>query len=174
MDSVDTNVPTDSTVIVETLTGPTGPVTSVVSTNPTGPTGPNPNAPKPLVKTPPLAPHPIATMSELTTSRNAIIKKENNDRAALSVIANPQRGIVRSSLINWTSKGFPANFPIFSVGVMPPPICSDGVQRSFADYVTYLFGTPISAQIDLLQPQIVGIKLSYVISANTIRILVSN
>ena len=147
-------------------TGPTGSGSSMDATGPTAPTR--------LNLTPLAAPNPIATLSELTNSHNAIVQKENRDRVTLGQLTNPNRAAVRTALINWTSRGFPANFSIYSVTVTPPPICSDGVRRVFADYVSYLLGTTIEAQLVLLQPLLVGITISYRVTGNNLYVQVSN
>lgn len=123
---------------------------------------------------PAAAPQPIATLAELTNSHNAISQKENTDRTALGVLSSPVRATVRTALLNWTSRGFPANFPIFSVTVTPPPLCSDGVKRTFAEYVPYLLGCPVSEKLVLLQPLLVGMVISSSTVGNTIRVQVSS
>lgn len=140
-----------------------------MSTGPTGPTLPVPLNPLPLP-----APFPIATLSELTSSHNAIVQKENSDRTTLNQLSTPNRENIRTTLLNWTSRGFPANFPLFSMTVNPPPVCSDGVKRVFSDYVPYLLGTTVAAKLVLLEQQLVGMKLTSVIIGNTIRIQVSS
>ena len=132
------------------------------------------SAPTPLSPTPPSAPSPIATLAELTSSHDAILQKESRDRANLGQIANPDRATVRNTLLNWVSRGFPANFPLITMNVTPPPVCSDGVHRGVSEYVPYILGTTIGAQLVLLQPQLVGISLSSSIVGNSVRVLVSN
>ena len=131
-------------------------------------------APARLNTIPPPAPQPIATLAELTNSHNAISQKENADRTALGVLSSPVRATVRTALLNWTSRGFPANFPIFSVTVNPPPLCSDGVKRTFAEYVPYLLGCPVSEKLVELQPLLVGMTVSSSTVGNTLRVQVSS
>ena len=138
----------------------------------TGPTGPT--LPVALSHIPLPAPSPIATLAELASSHNAIVQKENADRTLLSQLSTPNRENVRKTLLNWTSRGFPANFPLFSMTVNPPPVCSDGVKRAFADYVPYLLGSTVAAKLVLLEQQLVGMKLTSVIIGNTVRIQVSS
>jgi hypothetical protein len=127
-----------------------------------------------LDPTPLPPPSPIATIDELTQSHNAIVKKENKDKASLTQIANPNRISIRAALISWTSRGFPANFVILSIPISQPNICSDGIQRSIEDYISYLLGNSIHDELTKLQPQLVGITLSYSITNNNLNIQVSN
>ena len=122
----------------------------------------------------PSAPLPIATLSELATSHDAIVQKETRDKAILSQLITPSRANIRADLLKWTARGFPANFTILSLNVNPPPMCADGVTRSFVDYVQYLLGMTIAAQLVLLQPQLEGIVLSYTINLNNLLVQVSN
>lgn len=144
------------------------------STGPTGPTDSSRSAIlNRLSNVAHAAPRPIATLAELTTSHDAILQKETADKAIVSQISNPNRSAIRASLISWTSRGFPSNFQIFSIMVTPPPICSDGVRRTFAEYVPYLLGGSIADELVKLQPQLVDITLSYTISGNILRIQAS-
>jgi len=152
-------------------TGPTGPDSSMDTTGPTGPT--YTTIPQPLNPVPLPAPNPIASLSELTNSHNAIVQRENRDRSSLYQLTNPNRGDVRTALLSWTSRGFPPNFTIFSVSVTPPPVCSDGVRRLFGDYVEYLLVTSITSKLTLLQPLLVGMIISYRITGNNLYIQVS-
>jgi len=122
----------------------------------------------------PSAPLPIATLSELATSHDAIVQKETRDKATLSQLITPSRAHIRADLLKWTARGFPANFTILSLTVTPPHMCADGVTRSFIDYVQYLLGMTIAAQLVLLQPQLEGIVLSYTINLNNLFVQVSN
>ena len=128
----------------------------------------------PVVSRPVVALSPIANIDTLiATVRNARIAVENADRLKLREIASPNRSSVQTKLNTWATRGFPANFVIFSVSVAPPALCSDGVKRALGQYIPYLLGTSIADQLVLLQPLLVGIALSYSISGNTISIQVT-
>ena len=140
----------------------------------TGATGPFNPIPLRLSKFASAPPRPIATLDELITSHDAIVNKETKDRGILSQLSNPNRNEVRKQLLAWTSRGFPTNFVIFSISVIPPQVCSDGTSRNFTEYVSYLLETTIDEKLLLLQPQLVGISISYTIFGNTIRVQVSH
>ena len=145
-------------------TGPTGP-TGVESTGPTGPTGPVFPEPGP----PPM----LIDIAELLSSHAGIKQQEITDRSTLSVLLNPSRDSIRTSMFQWAELGFPPIYILQQLTVTPPAVCSDGVSRSLYDYVTYLLGQDMGAINASIQALCVGVLISYSFQGNTVRIHVS-
>ena len=155
--------------------GPWGATPTFPPTDPTGPTGVDPLilAMFPNAVTGTVEPPHIATLDELMASREAVLVKEATDTSILSNFLNPNRDTFRSSLFQWAASGFESGFTLFTLSVVPPPICADGVSRSIGGYVIYCTGQSmeqITAQIQSLMP---GIRVFHSFMDTNIRIHVT-
>jgi len=141
-------------------TGPTGFTGSSIdyinsiAVSDTGPTGPSGDTGATL------SPY-ILTLTDLLSSHDALIQKEAADKASLSILTNPDASTIKSSLFQWARLGFPNVFPILSITLTVPPVCSDGTTRTFYDYITYVLGHQVGDDMLLLQAKLPGMKLSY-------------
>ena len=160
--------PFDYTLPIPVPTGPTGPPMDPelanILYNGTGPTGSTEsiNEPKPLV-----------TLDELLESSQATQAKESVDRGSLSVLLTPTRDMYLPSLLNWAATGFQPGFQVFSLTINPPAVCSDGVIRSIAPYITYLTDSSPEQICETIQATMTGITFFHSFVDNTIRIHVS-
>jgi hypothetical protein len=132
----------------------------------TGPTGPV--APDPMELSPPV-PRTIS-LAEILAEAEVTKQKEQLDKALLDSILSVSVLDVKPKLIDWALKGYPNSYSIYEVTVVPPPLCSDGVQRNFMRYVEYLLQKTLYDHMMLLQPRFIDITLVYVIYENTIQI----
>lgn len=150
-------------------TGPTGPT----GTENTGPTGVESTGPTGPVFTEPGPPPMLIDIAELLSSHAGIKQQEITDRSTLSVLLNPSRDSIRTSMFQWAELGFPPIYILQQLTVTPPAVCSDGVSRSLYDYVTYLLGQDMGAINASIQALCVGVLISYSFQGNTVRIHVS-
>jgi hypothetical protein len=77
------------------------------------------------------------------------------------------------SLLNWAATGFQPGFQVFSLTINPPAVCSDGVIRSIAPYITYLTDSSPEQICETIQATMTGITFFHSFVDNTIRIHVS-
>lgn len=101
----------------------------------------------------------VIRLSDLLTDTEVLRQKESQDRQIVDALENPDFTHLRQKLIQWASAGFPHAFPVFSITVIPPQVCSDGVVRSFLDYIAYLAGMAIEAKLKKLEAKLEGIKI---------------
>ena len=140
----------------------------------TGPTGPNGEpldvlAMFPSAATGPVEPPHIATIDELMASLEAVVSKENQDKYALSILSNQSRETLRAPLFQWAAAGFPLAYIVYSLTIVPPPICSDGVTRDTYNYINYCLGISLSELFETLQSKVVGMTFSYsILDGNTL------
>lgn len=148
--------------------GPTGPpmdpAVAAILYNGIGPTGlsVSTNEQKPLI-----------TLDELLSSTQAISAKESVDKTTLAVLLTPTRNMYMPGLLNWAATGFEPGFQVFARSVTPPDVCSDGVVRSIAPYITYLTDSSPEQICETIQATMTGIKVFHSFLDNTIRIHVS-
>ena len=103
----------------------------------------------------------ILTMADILGEQTVLIAKEQADGTALRSIGTASVLGLKPVFVEWASKGFPDNYPLLTVQVTPPPLCSDGVVRSLPDYIEYCAGQSLSSLIDQLQAKLPDIRVSY-------------
>ena len=106
-------------------------------------------------------PPDILTMADILGEQSVLIAKEQADGAAIRSFGTASVLGLKPVFVEWASKGFPDNYPLLTVQVTPPPVCSDGVVRSLPDYIVFCAGNPLSHYIGLLQAKLPDIRVSY-------------
>jgi len=115
----------------------------------------------------------VVDITELLGSIGAIQVQEASDRTKLSVLLHETRDMLRPQMFEWAAAGFTPIYIVQKFELNPPPICSDGAQRSTISYVEYLLGKDIGQIIADIQALCVGVIISYSISGTTLNIHVS-
>lgn len=118
-------------------------------------------------------PPPVITIDDLLNSTAAIIKKEADDKATLEGIGNIPYETLKSTLLSWTTAGFPNVYEIHRVSISPPSLCSDGVSRDLASYIQFCSGKTINEHVAVLQARVQGMSISFANMGNYISIVVS-
>jgi hypothetical protein len=103
----------------------------------------------------------VLTMADILGEHSVLVAKEQADGDAIRSLGTTSVLGLKSVFVEWASKGFPDNYPLLTVQVAPPPLCSDGVARSLPDYIVYCAGNPLSHYIDILQAKLPDIRVSY-------------
>ena len=105
----------------------------------------------------------IVTIDQLLSLQQVIANQEATDTANLQAIfVTPAEPMFQTQLTTWATLNFPASYPIASIQINPPSVCSDGVSRNYIDYSLFcLQATSFDLLVSQLQPQFVGILLSY-------------
>jgi hypothetical protein len=143
-------------------TGPTGPIdTGATGPTETGATGTGPTGTYPyyMESTPP--PPDILTLSDLLNDQSIVVSKEQADKALLETIGTQSVMSLRPKLVEWILKGRPSAFPLVSVNITPPPICSDGEVRGLLDYIQFCSGKTLNEHVSLLRAKLPDIDISY-------------
>ncbi len=132
-------------------TGPTGGIESepIIETG-TGPTGfyaePEPD---------------FLSLDDLMNSQEIVIVKEQADKALLDQIGSQHVSALKPKLVEWIGRGKPYAHPIMMLSIQPPAKCSDGVERSLSEYITFCSGKSIEEHVGLLQAKLTGIRVSF-------------
>ena len=133
-----------------------------------GPSGPEPDSP-PL---PPPPPPPI-TVDDILAATEVLQQKELADKALLETIGTQSFETLRTTLIQWGVAGFSNAYPILTLPVTPPGMCSDGVQRSLTEYITFCSGKTIDEHIAILQAKLAGMTVMYANFGTGVTIVIS-
>ena len=118
-------------------------------------------------------PPPPITLADILAATEVVSQKETQDRAALETIGSISFETLRTTLIQWATAGFPNASTLYVVPLTPPDLCSDGVKRGLADYITFLTGKTMPELIAPLQARCPDFVLSYATTGPEILIVVS-
>jgi hypothetical protein len=129
--------------------------------------------PFPTASTGTAEPPHIVTLEELMSSHSATIAKQAADTLTLQPLVAPTRDEFRPKLFQWASAGFPDLYIVQTFTITPPAICADGVTREIGKYVEYCINIDLGVALAALKELMPGIRLSWSITENTLRIHVT-
>jgi hypothetical protein len=109
----------------------------------------------------PPPPPDVLTLSDLLSDQSVVVTKELADKTLLETIGTQSVGNLRPKLVEWVLKGYPAAFPILSLDIRPPSVCSDGLSRTLPDYIEFCSGKTINDHVALLQAKLPDILVSF-------------
>jgi hypothetical protein len=106
-------------------------------------------------------PPDVLTLSDLLSDQSVVVAKEQADKTLLETIGTQVIGNLRPKLVEWVLKGYPPAFPILSLDIHPPSVCSDGLPRNLPDYIEFCSGKTINDHVALLQAKLPDIQVSF-------------
>jgi hypothetical protein len=109
----------------------------------------------------PPPPPDVLTLSDLLSDQSVVVAKEQADKTLLETIGTQSVSNLRPKLVEWVLKGRPDAFPILSLDIHPPSVCSDGLPRSLPDYIEFCSGKTIVDHVALLQAKLPDIHVSF-------------
>lgn len=155
----DTNVPTDTPVVVEEVPAVLEEVPVVFEDTPL------------VVQE---VSQYITTLDELVSIREVVVQKEQRDKTVLQSMFQPDAAKLKTHLIEWASKGFTSDYVLFTSQIDPPNVCQDGQTRGFYDYAIYLLGSSFEPFLALLNSQVLGVVFNFFLrDMNTIGVNVT-
>lgn len=112
---------------------------------------------------------PDITLDGILASREFLLTKEMQDKDQIRRLAFLPTEELYPRLVEWAAHECPANFAIWSLTIIPPNSCSDGVARTFQEYLDFLC-TPDGhmALVTQLQTRFKDTTLSTSYEGNTI------
>jgi len=112
-------------------------------------------------------------LADILSATEVVLQKEAYDRAVLDTVNQITFETLKTNLIQWATAGFPNAHPIHVMTVTPPPVCSDGVQRTLGDYVEFLMGRSMSDLVAGLQARCPDFIISYATTGREILVVVT-
>lgn len=106
-------------------------------------------------------PPDVLTMSDLLSDQSVVVAKEQAHKALLETIGLQSVANLRPKLVEWLLKGRPDGYPILSLDIQPPSVCSDGESRDLTDYIPFCSGKTIHEHVALLQDKLPDIQVSF-------------
>jgi hypothetical protein len=117
-------------------------------------------------------PPPTLTLADILAAQEVLAKREADDKATLEGIGTLSIETLRPKLIAWAVAGFPNNYSIQDLTIIPPEVCSDGVGRSLADYIVFCSGKTLAEHLIPLQATLPDITVSFTFTPPVISIVV--
>jgi hypothetical protein len=118
-------------------------------------------------------PPPKITIADILASQQVLLQTEATHKTLLDGIGLMDQTSLRNKLVLWGTLGFPNVYVIHEVAVTPPSVCSDGVSRDLASYITFCSGKTIQEHIALLQGLVDDMTVSFTYTGSSIQIVVS-
>jgi hypothetical protein len=115
----------------------------------------------------------VLTLNDLLSEQSFIVAKEAEDRALLETIGLGSVLGLKPKLVEWATKGFPYAYPILSMDIRPPVLCSDGEVRDLQTYIQFCSGRTIAEHVALLQAKLPDMVVSYANFSGMTTIVVS-
>lgn len=104
----------------------------------------------------------VIRMDDILATAEVIRKKEEADANTLTQIASPDMADLRSRVISWGMGGFQGNCILLQFQINPPPMCSDGVGRSLAEYIAFLSGKQMHEHLADMQKRLPDFQVMYI------------
>lgn len=116
---------------------------------------------------------PLITLVDLKNTASARSAKEAADKATLLALFDTAQNGVVEKLHAWAGTGFQQGYVLLSAPIAVPAACVDGVVRSLYDYVTYLLGSDLNAQLATLQSQVGGVAFGWSVPNGVVQVSVA-
>ncbi len=126
-----------------------------------------------LQTNPPILQETPYSLQDLLNEQTVLSSKETTDYTTLMTLFDQTVSQLKPQLINWASAGLPNGFPIGSVTITNPAVCSDGVSRDFLGYLQYIAGDTFTNLLLINQNKFTDIYFTYSYSNTTLTLHVS-
>jgi hypothetical protein len=116
----------------------------------------------------------VVSFEDIMNDHATVLQRETDTTSLLTAqILNVNVSSLKPKLLEWASLKFPAIFPVLTVPVDVPQVCSDGVTRSIQPFVEFCIGMPLSEVLTSLSTKLIGMDVSYSYTNSSISIHVS-
>jgi hypothetical protein len=116
---------------------------------------------------------PLITLNALKDTTQARTAKEAADRVTLQTLFDTSQNDLVTKLQAWAGTGFQQGHVVLSAPIAVPAACVDGVTRTLFDYVTYLLGSDLNAQLATLQSRVGGVTFGWSVPGGLVQVSVS-
>ena len=128
--------------------------------------------PDPVGSAVPASPY-VIRISDILNTIQADRVREIQVKAKFDGIASLPYTVVRATLAQWATLGFPNAYTMHEIPISVPPLCSDGVSRTLDEYITFCSGKSIQEHVALLQERMPDIAVGFTYTGNSIRLVVT-
>ena len=126
--------------------------------------------PDPVGSSVPASPY-VIRISDILSTIQADRVRELQDKAKFDAIASLPYSVLRATLAQWVTLGFPNAYTLYEVPVSVPPLCSDGVVRTLDRYIAFCSGKTIQEHVALLQERMPDISVGFVFTGSSVRLV---
>jgi len=112
-------------------------------------------------------------MDDIVNDHAVILQRESDTTTLLNnSLVNVDPLEMKPKLLEWATTRFTSPFPVLSLSIDVPNVCSDGVVRSMLAYVEFCMTRSISDILSDLSAKFPGMSFGYQIQDTTLIIVV--
>jgi len=114
------------------------------------------------LESPPVQVPDIIDLNNLINEQQVLVQRESDLKIFFNdTLISVPVSIFKPKLIEWATLRFPIMFPIWSVNVAVPDVCSDGVTRGLVPYIEHCIGMKLDELMTVLQAKFIDINVNY-------------
>jgi len=104
----------------------------------------------------------IIDLNNLINEQQVLVQRETDLKTFFNdTLISVPISTFKPKLIEWAALRFPVLFPIWSVDVNVPDVCSDGVTRGLVAYIEHCIEMKVDELMTILQPKFIDINVTY-------------
>jgi hypothetical protein len=112
----------------------------------------------------------VIRLDDILADQTLYLQQEARDRDKFAQLLSPNLNDIRTKLVGFAAKQFQPPCDLFVIDITAPNICSDGVQRTFFDYIQFVSGKSITEHLATLQPILPDFQVAYSYTRTQLRV----
>jgi len=113
------------------------------------------------------------SIDDIVNDHTVILQRESDTAVLLNnSLVNIDPLELKPKLLEWATTRFASPFPVLTLSVDVPNVCSDGVVRSILAYVEFCMNRSISSVLTDLSSKFPGMSFGYQVQERTLIIVV--
>lgn len=113
---------------------------------------------------------PTIRMSEIIAQQSVYLQQEAADRNKFMPLLYPDLEDIRAKLVGWAARNFQGFCDLVVIDIATPNICSDGMQRTFFDYIQFVSGKTVAEHMKTLEPILPDFQVAYSYTRTQLRV----
>jgi len=115
-------------------------------------------------------PQPTIRMSDVLADQAVYLQQEAADRNKFVPLLYPDLNDIRGKLVGWAARNFQGSCDLVVIDIATPNICSDGMQRTFFDYIQLVSGKTVAEHMKTLEPILPDFQVAYSYTRTQLRV----
>lgn len=104
----------------------------------------------------------VIDLNNLINEQQVLVQRESDLKSFFNdTLISVPISTFKPKLIEWATLRFPVLFPIWSVDVVVPDVCADGVTRGLLAYIEHCIGITLNELITTLQAKFIDINVDF-------------
>lgn len=113
---------------------------------------------------------PVIRLDDILTDQTLYLQQEARDRDKFVPLLSPNLNEIRAKLVGFAARSFRPPCDLFVIDITAPNICSDGVQRTFFDYIAFISGKTVDEHVATIQQILPDFVAAYSYTRTQLRV----